>query len=132
MPDFRVNVSVQQRGPLFDIAKSKAAAKRMVVEVNDAIATEGVNRVRVRLGRVLRNPTGFYSSNVVVDRRQVYRGVSDSNVVYGGWVEGVDPRNRTTRFKGYHTFQIVRQELLRDKSQIAQPIIDKFINELQG
>jgi hypothetical protein len=132
MPNLRVNVAIKQRSPLFDVAKSKAAAKRAIIQVNDAIAQEGVLRIKARLDRVLQNPTGYYRSKVVVDRRQIYRGITDSNVVYGGWLEGVTARNKTTRFKGYWTFQTIRQELARDKSAIAAPIIEQLIKELKG
>ena len=108
MPKFRVNVKVEQKGLLFNAAASRAAAERAVVQVNEVIAQEGVNRVKSRLRTVLQNPTGRYESNIMVERRTVYRGFSDNNVVYGGWLEGVASANRTTRFKGYHTFRLVR------------------------
>lgn len=131
MPKFRLNIEVDQKAKIFDASHTKAAAARMVVDINDAIAQEGVKRIRARLGTVLKNPTGYYESNIVVDRRQTYRGISDSGVVYGGWLEGVSSRNRTTRFKGYRTFRIIKQELDQEKRQIAQPMINKFLNEMQ-
>ena len=111
MPQFRMNISVTQKGAIFNAAGSKAAARRMVIEVNEALAQEGVDRVRRRLGQVLQNPTGYYQSKIQVERRQIYRGFSDGGVIYGGWLEGVSSRNRTTRFKGYQTFRIIKQEL---------------------
>lgn len=131
MPDFRLNVSIERRGPLLDAAASKAAANRMIIQVNDLLAQEGVNRVHVMLRQVLRNPTGYYQSNIIVERRQVYRGVTDNKVAYGGWLEGVDSRNRTTRFKGYRTFRIVKDSLQRDADKIVQPAIDQFVKEMQ-
>lgn len=132
MPQFRVNVKVQQRGLIFNAAASKAAARRAVIEVNEAIAQEGVDRVQRRLDQVLVHPTGYYRSRVTVERREIYRGVSDSNVIYGGWLEGVSSRNRTTRFKGYRTFRTVKQELDRDSVQIATPVVHKLVKELSS
>lgn len=132
MPKFRVNVKVEQKGMLFNAAASRAAAERAVVQVNEVLAQEGVNRVKSRLRTVLQNPTGRYESNIMVDRRTVYRGFSDNNVVYGGWLEGVSPMNRATRFKGYHTFRLVRQSLNQDKEAIAAPVIDALVRELNG
>lgn len=125
-------MKVEQKGILFEHSKTKAAAARMVVKINEALAQEGVNRVRARLSTVLRNPTGYYESNIAIERRSTYRGVTDSGVPYGGWLEGVDSRNKTTRFKGYHTFRIVRSSLARDKERIAQPMVDNFIQEMKG
>lgn len=130
MPQFRVNVKVEQKGTLFNAAASKAAANRAVVQVNEALAQEGVNRVQSRLRQVLKNPTGFYESRVQVERRATYRGFSDSNAVYGGWLEGTSSLNRSTRFKGYRTFRTVREGLNRDKAAIAAPIIRKLVEEL--
>lgn len=130
MPQFRLNVSVDHKGAIFSRAATKAAAARMVVRMNEAIADEGVNRIKHRLGQVLQNPTGYYESNIQTVKGSTYRGISDGGVVYGGWLEGVDSRNKTSRFKGYRTFRIVQQELARDKEKIAQPYVNKFVEEL--
>ena len=132
MPRFRVNIKTQQKGALFEKSKSKAEAQRMVIAINEALAIEGVNRVLARLSGSLKNPTGYYESNIAVERRSTYRGITDSGVPYGGWLEGVDSRNKTTRFKGYHSFRIVRDSLNRDKERIAQPMVDQFIQEMNN
>jgi hypothetical protein len=132
MPQWRVNMKMDQRGPIFDVAASKRAAKRMVVDVNDAIAVHGVKLVRAQLKRVLQNPTGYYESRIAVERREIHRGVWDQRVAYGGWLEGVDSRNRTTRFKGYRTFRIVKQQLDNESRRIAQPIVDRFVAQMNG
>jgi hypothetical protein len=132
MPQWRVNMKMDQRGPIFDVAASKRAAKRMIVDVNDAIAVHGVKLVRAHLKRVLQNPTGYYESRIAVERREIHRGVWDQRVAYGGWLEGVDSRNRTTRFKGYRTFRIVKQQLDNESRRIAQPIVDRFVTQMNG
>lgn len=130
MPNFRVNITVQQKGMIFNAAASKAAGQRMTTRIGEMVAQEGVNRIRARLGHVLRNPTGFYESKIQVDRRVQYRGITDGGVIYGGWLEGVASTNRTTRFKGYHTFRIVQQELRKDVERVAQPAVDQYIEEM--
>ena len=127
MPTFRLNISVRHKGEIFNAAATNAQARRMVININDALAQEGVNRIRARLNTVLRHPTGFYESNIQVDRRETYRGVSDGGVIYGPWLEGTGSRNKTTRFKGYRTFRTVKQELDRDKEMLAQPYVDEFV-----
>lgn len=127
MPYFRLNVTIDQKGMIFDTAQSKAAAARMVIGVNERIAQVTFDRIHARLNNVLKNPTGYYQSRIVIERREIYRGVSDSNVVYGGWLE----RGRAgTRFRGYSTFRIVRDQVSREKAQIAQPLVDQFIQEM--
>ncbi len=132
MPRFRVNVKTTQKGAIFEASKTKAAAARMVIRINEALAQEGVNRVLNRLGSVLKNPTGYYESRISVERRSTYRGVTDNGVPYGGWLEGVDSRNRTTRFKGYHSFRIAQDSLNKDKERIAQPYVNDFVNEMNS
>lgn len=132
MPSFRVNVTIKQKGILFDKAKSKAAAQRAVIRVNEALAVETVTRIQSRLDQVLQNPTGYYRSNIQVTRRSVYRGVSDGGVIYGGYLEGVAKNNKTTRFKGYRTFRTVKQEVDRDKERIAAPEVKRLARELSG
>ena len=130
MPEFRVNVKIEQKGAVFDAAGTKAKAARTVVAINDAIATEGVSLVRARLDRSLQNPTGYYRSRVIVDRRKTYRGITDQGVIYGGWLEGVTTRNKTSRFKGYHTFRQVKQELVQRRVAIAAPLVAQFVNDM--
>ena len=132
MPTVRVNIKVQQKGLIFQKSKTKAAANRMVIAANEALAQEGVNRVKARLKNVLKNPTGYYESRIAIERRATYRGITDSGVPYGGWLEGIDSRNATSRFKGYHTFRIVQESMKRDKERIAQPVVDRFVAELNG
>ncbi len=130
MPKFRLNVTIKQKGQIFNSSATRAEGRLMVTNINDALAQEGVRRVKSRLGQVLQNPTGYYESRIQVDRRSQYRGISDGGVVYGGWLEGVDSRNKTTRFKGYRTFRIVMQELNRDKERLAQPLVDDYVRRM--
>lgn len=132
MPTFRVNITVQQKGAIFSSSATKAAGQRMTTRINDSIAQEGVVRVKARLGQVLQNPTGYYESKIQVDRRSQYRGITDGGVVYGGWLEGISSRNKTTRFKGYHTFRIVQQQLSKDTQQLAQPMVDRYVQEMES
>lgn len=132
MPQFRVNISTQQKGQLFSAGGSARAAQRMTTAINDFIANEGVQRIQRRLDQVLQNPTGYYRSNIQVERGAMYRGVSDGGVIYGGWLEGVSSRNRSTRFKGYRTFRIVQADLKQDSAALAQPFVDMFVREMNS
>jgi hypothetical protein len=132
MPEFRVNADVKQKGMIFNAGASKAAAARMVIEINDALAMEGVARVRAYLWRRYKRPTGYYDSNISVQRRQIYRGITDNGVVYGGWLEGISSRNKTTRFKGYRAFRTIKQQLDKDKYTLAQPMVTDFVKKMNS
>lgn len=131
MPQFRVNIHKSQGSVLFDHAKTKAAAKRMIINVNDLVAQEAQKRIVHHLQQVIRNPTPYYWTRITVNRAVQARTVSDSRVVYGDWLEGVSRRNKTTRFKGYHTFRLIKQQINKDKAMIAQPAINQYIKELR-
>lgn len=132
MPTIRMNMSVTQHGPIFDAAVSKAAARRMIIAINDAIAREGVNRAQITMRADFKHPTGYYQSHVVVQRRTIARLVTDQDVVYGGWLEGITERNKSSRFKGYWTFRRMKQSIDRDKIKIARPLVRRFIREMGG
>ncbi len=102
----------------------------MIIEINEALAKEARTRILAYLGQVLRNPTGYYESNITVERRAIARLVTDNGVVYGGWLEGVDSRNRTTRFKGYRTFRRVKQSIDTDKIKLAEPWVNAFVRRM--
>ncbi len=131
MPRFRVNVRSSETGPIFDAAKTKAAGVRAVTAVNEELAQEAKDRVLSRLRNVLRNPTGHYESRIEVQRGERYRGVWDQRVAYGGWLEGVDPRN-SGRFKGYRTFRLVQESIRQDRNAIAAPHVQRLARELNG
>lgn len=131
MPKFRLNIDIQQKGQIFNAANTRAAGRKLTTQANEELAREAYKRVLTRLGQVLQNPTGYYESRIQIDRGTQSRGVSDGGVTYGGWLEGVDPRNRTTNFKGYRTFRAVQDEMRKDKVKLAKPYVNKFIKDVQ-
>lgn len=100
--------------------------------MEQAVGKEAVRRIHDRLGHVLKHPTGFYSSRVIGSTRSDGYAVTDSNVVYGPWLEGVSSRNTRSRFKGYHTFQQIGQQLDHDTETVIQPQIHAMMGALNG
>jgi hypothetical protein len=116
---------VRTSGPFFD-GRFGSGIDRMLRDVEEQIAEEGINLVRSRLGSVLKNPSGYYSSRISSDGGRVH----DGGVIYGPWLEGVGSRNQTTRFKGYATFRKTTQELERRSEDIAEDVVRAHIGEL--
>lgn len=119
-------VSVSTEGPIFD-GSAIAAVRSFVDESEPTLSSQGARDVRARLKTVLRNPTGYYESRITHDRDTV----SDGNVIYGPWLEGVGERNRTTRFKGYATFRLVAQALEQKAERVLQPQIRRMLGRMQ-
>jgi hypothetical protein len=126
-----IRINVRHHGPVFDgraqaevIAFAHAAARE--------VALEGEDDVHRQLPRVLRHPTGYYQSRIRADQIGVSTWrVHDSRVIYGPWLEGVGSRNRTTRFKGYATFRIIRQRLQAKAPEIAERVLPPYLRRMQ-
>lgn len=74
--------------------------------------------------------TGHYRRSVH-GRVSGHHGViDDSGVVYGPWLEGVSPRNVTTRFKGYSAFRRTSQWMERQAKQIIASQVSSLVREL--
>ncbi len=120
--------TVTVRGPIFDgraVAATKAYVRAAVSEVGD----EAESLVHSAAG-VFKNPTGAYESriNTRVSGQQAL--VTDSNSVYGPWLEGVGSRNQTTRFKGYHFWRKAGQQAQRKAKPIANRVLGRFIGRM--
>jgi hypothetical protein len=102
-------------------------------EVLDELAEVGSDMVVAQLMRVIRQPTPYYWTRISHRREYADRVVHDAGIVYGPWLEGVSERNRSTRFKGYHTFRIISRQLQSQAGAIADMVIaDRVIPRLDG
>lgn len=124
--------TVTMKGPLFD--GSAAQVVESAIEVGaEALAQEGVDRIRRRFRSVFRHPTGRAASRVVADLSSPANPRLTHDIVYGPWLEGTSSRNTSSRFRGYRTFRLVTQELQSDAAAVAGPVIlDRAIGGLSG
>lgn len=120
-------MTVRLSGPLFTALPAREMDKT-TIRIRERISTETEIRIHAHLRGVLRNPTGYYQSRIVVDRRTADTDlVHDSRVVYGPWLEGTSRRNAETRFKGYHTFRIVAQGMENRAVDIAREEVARLV-----
>lgn len=132
MPAFEITLGVKATGKIFMPIPRGLAFGKLINAIKEEVADYGVFLVLIRLGNVLREPTGYYESRIRKERQQQGWFVTDSGVVYGPWLEGTGSRNQISRFKGYRTFQITRRELDQKKVQVAQPIVDRFVRDMNS
>lgn len=139
-----IDITVDATGPVFHIAEWSSILEAYQTRVTEALGQEAVNRIKNYLPTVYKYPSdpsslhntkhfipGLYESDIHTDRQSPSVNlVHDTPVVYGPWLEGVGSRNAVTRFKGYHTFRIIAQELQLEASDIAEREIPPFIAEL--
>lgn len=107
-----MEVIVKASGPLFD-GTASALVQRYTEEGGAEVARWAEGEVQRVLQQVLRHPTGYYQSQVRVNRvSNDSFALTDGGVVYGPWLEGVGSRNYpVTRFKGYGTFRRVAKRV---------------------
>lgn len=99
-------------------------------EIIEEVAAEGDVIVHANLASSLRNPTGYYEGQVVVEAGQEEVSITDNGVVYGPWLEGTSSRNRSTQFKGYASFRRATQELQSRVSGIAEDVLRRTVRRL--
>jgi hypothetical protein len=122
------NLNVVLKGPTVE-----GLAGPMLAVALDAALEEVADytkfEVNMELDTVLKNPTGYYESQIRSERVSAEAfSVNDSGVIYGPWLEGVGSRNATTSFKGYATFRRVRNRM----AQKSEAIIGAAISALCG
>lgn len=116
-------MQVETQGPMFDEARIRAVMERTITVGEKTIADHGVQIIRRRLDGVLKHPTGYYRSHVRPVAWGDLHEITDSGVIYGGWLE----RGWSmTVFRGYATFrkslpeiqalavQVMRRDILPD------------------
>lgn len=132
MPGFQIDTKFESKGPLFKNPTARIAI--FILDSKKHLADTGKTMVIQRLHKVLKNPTGRYESKIQVERATNDYAVTDGRrVLYGPWLEGTGSMNApVTRFKGYKTFRLTKQELDRAQQEILRPIIRKFISDMNG
>lgn len=124
-----MEVTVRASGPLFEGASS-ALVQRYTQAGGEEVARWAEQEVHRVLEQVLRHPTGYYQSQVRVNRvSNDSFSITDGGVVYGPWLEGVGSRNYpVTRFHGYSTFRRVAKRV----EQRADRTFAKIFAQAQG
>jgi hypothetical protein len=56
--------------------------------------------------------------------------ITDGDVDYGPWLEGVSSRNSATRFKGYHSFRLAGQHAQKLSKKVFEKYLNKFVRKV--
>lgn len=113
-----------------DMKKAAGLITNAVEQSGEDVAQEAYNEIRKRLRSVLKNPTGHYESRVMTSTQSNGVVLTDGGVIYGPWLEGVSSRNNSSRFKGYHTFRMVLQDMTKRADEIAENTIAEAVRKL--
>lgn len=109
-------------GPLFTVGE--AVTDEFAAESVKRVAQEGKEQLLNYLGDRLRNPTGYYESNITWNSTGHYSArIHDNQVIYGPWLEGISSRNQSTSFEGYHSAEDTREYLEGFGPQLANELL---------
>jgi len=133
--------SIKLKGPIFDTPTQvsfgfQAAVNRGLL---DLAQFEGANFVKKQLypghGRVIGNLRSHIGAKIRDGVAQFDAGETlaedGRNLVYANWVEGIDKRNQTSVFKGYHMFAKAYEHINNNPKLYEQYIGDAIIEALE-
>jgi hypothetical protein len=127
----RKSISFQVKGPVVQ-GKTAPIVADMLRQIDKRIAVRYLDTWRKFLKARMRHPSGKYERHMVVRERRQSFLVTDSNMVYGPWLEGIGRRNRTTRFKGYAAQRRAKQAVDRDAVVIAHQVVHDYSTHQLG
>jgi hypothetical protein len=130
-------------GPLFD-GRAHQATANYCRETEGIIAMQAVTEIRAFLptqykylghgGNPQDNPVpqgaGHYEASIRSEMTVEGVIVSDDQVIYGPWLEGVSERNQASRFKGYGAFRKISQQVNATAGSVAELHMPQLIMEL--
>jgi hypothetical protein len=128
---------VQISGPLLD-GRAPAILDNYMRANMGLIAKLAEDAVRQELDVVLRNPTGFYRSQISSATRFNRTAthdvvVHDSGVIYGPWLAGTGSRNApVTRFRGYTHWRKAAQRIEKLARQTTVATLSQLVRKLGG
>jgi hypothetical protein len=140
-----MTVTIKVKGPLFD-RKNVGLPRKTIEKLVARVVEEG----DLHLARMLRPrpagvflsiaeaakgqySTGNYRRRMNTSTRGLHGKISDGGVEYGPWLEGTGKRNRTTHFKGYHSFRKTTQFMNRKRVPwLVNREIDKMVRKFNG
>lgn len=106
-------------GPLFN-GRAIKIFDDFAKDAEKDIAKAALRGIKRRFHVKFRHPTGRYESNVKISSAGEGTQINDGGIVYGPWLEGIGKKNRTTRFKGYHSFEEAANEIDGRAEDIAE------------
>lgn len=123
------SIQVKATGPLLE-GKDAAIVKKFLDELLQQIGQQAFANVHHELDRNLKHPTPYYETQIINERVANDQVIHDRGIVYGPWLEGTSPRNQTTRFHGYHSFESAQKKTDKEVPRLAQATLKKYLGRM--
>lgn len=124
------DVVIRASGPLFD-GQARHELDAAIKDISEAVGQQAYSNVMTNLNASIKHPTPYYETQILVQNFAADTVVHDRGIVYGPWLEGTGSRNRTTRFKGYHSFRRAAQKTEREADRIAEHALEPHLRRMQ-
>jgi hypothetical protein len=135
-------VTIRARGPMFT-GLAEQAIDAWARDTEEELANQGQAEIRRRTRLMRRSNSsmrkirvyGYRAHTGAAERHvRVYSragawyiaGESREGEVWWPWLEGTSKRNLSSRFKGYHTFRIVKNLLQRRAKRVGEEILQRY------
>ena len=127
-----MDVTITARGPMFEDGRAKAVIDAALHDAQQDVGSQGLANWQMLLDASIRHPTGYYESQVTVQRIAADVVVHDRGIVYGPWLEGVGSRNSpVTRFPGYFSLRRATQQLRGQVGALVERVFRRHLEELR-
>jgi hypothetical protein len=125
-------IEITFTGPLFD-GRAEQIIDSIIDDMTVEVANEASATVHRLLNERIQHPTPYYETQIArQDPRPGTSIVTDRGVIYGPWLEGTSPRNRTTRFRGYHAFSEATDQIDDRAPQLLAAVLSRRLPDLGG
>jgi len=136
MPDAEPTTTFKLKGPIFKTPAQVSLGFQEAVNrgLLDLATIEGSNRIKEQLypghGRVTGNLRNHIGAGIVKDNvAQIDAGELKygANITYANLVEGIDAKNKTSRFKGYQMFENVYNDINNNPKLYEDYILESIV-----
>jgi len=136
MPDAKPTTTFKLKGPIFKTPAQVSLGFQEAVNrgLLDLATIEGSNRIKEQLypghGRVTGNLRNHIGAGIVKDNvAQIDAGELKygANITYANLVEGIDAKNKTSRFKGYQMFENVYNDINNNPKLYEDYILESIV-----
>lgn len=122
------DMQISEKGPLFD-GRFPMIVESMVRDMVWEVGAQASSNVHRNADGSFKNPTPYYETQIMVERRDPDVLVHDRGIVYGPWLEG---GRASTRFRGYHIWSRAAEETRHQVAGLIRPILARYLAKLNG
>lgn len=123
--------TVEVRGPFFDTNAGRVINAAIAKAVSN-VATAGVAEVRGELTPGHGVASGAFRKGVHKSQRGLTAKVLAKNTMIALWLQGIQKRNFTTRFKGWQIFTAAARATDQGAGEKARAIVRELVRQLGG